>query len=443
VIAGEPDRGYGLAFKYTANDGVDRVAECLLKMLTARNIYELDESARGWVNPGTNLVFADTSGNVGYLDRSKVPVRPISNFWTPVPGWTGTYEWKRFVPFDELPRARNPKAGYLVTANNRIVGADYPYVLAIEYAPEWRARRVAKRLQALPKKATVDDVAAIQSDRISIPAQQYQSLLAKIKPLDVLSARALDILGRWDCSMDDDEAAPAIYAAFRHRLDSMVAEHVLDVATRQKETVHADVDLRVRLSSFLSVAILESARRNDTSLLPAGASWNAWVARALSAAVAELRKRLGADLNVWRWGELHQLESPHVLSEVFPELAPLLDPPRVPMGGDGDTPQQGHFAPDKPFKMTALQVARMVFDLSDWDNSGWVVPFGSSGHPGSPHYTDQMKPWSALKLVPMLYSWERINSQSKYCQTLEPFGVPAQTDHERRFVPNERMVPRG
>lgn len=420
VIAGDPAQGYGLAFKYTANAGVDRGAECFLKMLMAKDVYEFDESARDWVNPGNNLVFADTSGNIAYLDRSKVPVRSISNFWIPVPGWTGSHEWKGYVPFDKLPRARNPKAGHFVTANNRIVGDDYPYMLAVEYAPEWRARRVATRLQSLPKKATVEDVAAIQSDRVSIPAQQYQLLLAEIKPLDALSRCALEILARWDCSMDKDQVAPTIYAAFRHRLDWMVAGHILEYAAKaSSNTKEADVDLMVRLATFLSVPVLESARQNDTSLLPAGECWHEWMVRALSDATADLRQRLGPDPDAWHWGKVHQLESSHLLSEVFPELGRLLDPPKMPMGGDGDTPQQGHYAPDQPFKMTALQVARMVFDLSDWDNSGWVVPFGSSGHAGSSHYTDQMEPWSTLRLVPMLYSWERIKAQSTYYQTLE------------------------
>lgn len=425
IVAGDPAMGHGLAFKYTANTGPDRGADCFLKMLKATSVEEMDESARGWVNPGNNLVFADTSGNIAYLDRSKVPIRSIHNAWLPVPGWTGTHEWKGYVPFDELPRARNPEAGYLATANNRIVGNDYPHYLALEYAPEWRVRRVTARIRALRKKATVKDMASIQSDRTSIPAQQYQKLLAKVEPLDKPSARALGILARWDCSMDKDHVAPTIYAAFRNRLNWVVAGEVLKSGIRRaggrRSLTQRDArDVKLRLAAFLSVPIMESARRNDVSLLPKGRSWQSTLAAALSEAMAGLAETLGKNMDRWQWGNVHRLESPHMLSSAFPDLAPLLDPPLVSMGGDGDTPQQGYYVADRPFTMKALQVARMVFDLSDWDKSGWVVPQGSSGHPGSPHYIDQTGPWSNLQLIPMLYSWQRVIAEATHHQTLGP-----------------------
>jgi penicillin amidase len=65
-------------------------------------------------------------------------------------------------------------------------------------------------------------------------------------------------------------------------------------------------------------------------------------------------------------------------------------------------------------------VARYIFDLSDWDNSRWIVPLGSSGHPGSPHFADQAERWSNVEYIPMLYSWERIKSEGTKVQTLAP-----------------------
>jgi len=50
-----------------------------------------------------------------------------------VPGWTGEYEWDGFVPFEELARIRNPDTGYIVTANNRIVGEDYPHYINLSF----------------------------------------------------------------------------------------------------------------------------------------------------------------------------------------------------------------------------------------------------------------------------------------------------------------------
>ncbi len=110
----------------------------------------------------------------------------------------------------------------------------------------------------------------------------------------------------------------------------------------------------------------------------------------------------------------------HPLSATFPEAAPLLDPPSVPMGGDGDTVQAAAFIAAAGFGITVASVARYAFDLGDWDRSGWVVPLGVSGHPGSPHYADQVGPWSEVRLLPMRYGWDRIRAEARTHQALDP-----------------------
>jgi penicillin amidase len=49
-------------------------------------------------------------------------------------------------------------------------------------------------------------------------------------------------------------------------------------------------------------------------------------------------------------------------------------------------------------------VARYAFDVADWDRSGWVVPLGAAGDPGSSHAFDQQEAWRAGQLVSAPYS---------------------------------------
>jgi penicillin amidase len=88
------------------------------------------------------------------------------------------------------------------------------------------------------------------------------------------------------------------------------------------------------------------------------------------------------------------------------------------MGGDGDCVQAG--SAEGGLWILHSSVARYVFDLSDWDESGWIVPLGSSGHPESEHYADQLEDWAGARLQPMLYSWESIESGAESRQLLEP-----------------------
>ena len=114
--------------------------------MTAGSIADADEAMRDWVDPCNNYVFVDVYGDIRYLNRGKVPIRSMDNAWLPVPGWDGDHEWSGYIPFDQLARSTNPENGFIVTANNRIVNEDYPHYIALEYAPEYRARRIIERV---------------------------------------------------------------------------------------------------------------------------------------------------------------------------------------------------------------------------------------------------------------------------------------------------------
>ena len=178
------------------------------------------------MDPCNNYMFADSQGNIGYLNRGTVPLRSSQNAWLPVPGWTGENDWKEVIPFEELPRSINPSNGYIVTANNKIVGGEYPYYLALDYAPEYRAKRILERIKHLTS-ATVEDMLAIHAERTSIPASVYISHLKSIKPKNSLESKALEILNKWNLQMDPDSVGASIYSAFRLKLHGRLLSNIL------------------------------------------------------------------------------------------------------------------------------------------------------------------------------------------------------------------------
>lgn len=420
IIAGGPTTGYGIAFKYTATNAPampNKGFESVLPMLTSNTVDEVEESMRAWVDPGNNFLFADIHGDIGYVTRGKVPQRSTANAWLPVPGWTGEHEWTGHVPFEEMPRSRNPETGYIVTANNRITGNEYPHYLGLDHAPEYRARRIQRRLEPMTS-ATVQDMAAVHAERISMPAQVYKKILAEVDISDDMVAEARRRLLDWDSSMERDLVAPTVYSAFRLELLRAMARHHLGPLAEEilAGTNRAAMMFMLQISSRLAT----NANDGDTSLLPTGSDWAAVASNALTDGVAYLCQKLGDDMDTWQWSKLHFTRPQHTLSEAFPELASLLDPPSVPLGGDGDTPQSASYSMAEPFVMTGMSTARYVYDLSDWDNSAWVIPLGASGHPGSPHYADQAPIWGEVQLIPMLYTWDQIEAKAKIRQPLSP-----------------------
>ena len=417
VIAGYPDQGSGLAFKYTATERASTWPEILWRMLRGENSKELVDSMSGWVDPCNNLLFADIHGNMGYLCRGRIPIRSRVNGWLPVPGWMGEHEWEGDIPFDELPVSINPPEGYIATANNRPVGADYPHYIAIDFTPEFRVRLVTEGLKSL-HRPTAEDMEQVHAQRVSIPALAYLGVVKQIDPKDAAIKAAKHLLLDWNGEMNANQVQPTIYSAMR---DAMLKE-VLETNLTEKLAYDAWHPADRGLGSFsnrLKARLVAMIEQDDRSLLPEGDTWPTAVARALSKAVATLSERLGGDMGQWQWERVHQARPKHNLSAAYPELAELLDPPAVPSSGDGDTPLQGGYSPANPATVTSLSVARYSYDPSDWENSLWVVPLGSSGHPGSPHYADQSETWRQVKMIPMGYDWGRIEASCETKQTLE------------------------
>ena len=418
VIAGDPAEGTALAFKYTATEKGSSWPAILWQMLRARNAEELVESQRNWVDPVNNFLFGDVHGAFGYLCRGRIPIRSRSNGWLPAPGWTGEHEWDGDIPFEELPRSINPPEGYIATANNRPVGNDYPHYIAVDFTPEYRVKSVTKGLQSLDQP-TAADMAKVHAQRVSIPALAYLSALKKAEPADDLSARAQSLLLEWNGQMDANRVEPTIYSALRDALLQDVLTANLTPELADAAWHPADRGLG-SFSNRLKARLVTLMDADDTSLLAEGDTWASALSRALASAVATLSARLGSDTEDWRCEREHRARPQHTLSAAYPELARLLNPPEIPASGDGDTPLAGGYSPSAPATITTLSVARYAYDMADWNNSLWVVPLGSSGHPGSPHYHDQSETWRKVEMVAMEWDWEKITSACESHQTLLP-----------------------
>jgi len=425
VVIGEPRHGHAIACAYSAILGPNSTFDAFVPMLKARSADELAEAMRPWVEPVNNLVFADVDGRIGYRARGQVPVRSSANAWVPVPGWTGEHEWRGMIPFEEMPAIRDPDTGFIATANSRVAGADYPHYIGLDYVPDFRTRRLLARLDPL-EKATASDMAAIHADRVSLPARELLDAVARLRIGEAPGPHrddprwhaALVRLFAWDHVVDKEAVAPTIYEAFRERLARDLMTPILGpLAPEAFAPVQGG---GVAHMARVKARLAEMIRDDDRSLLPPETGWPAILAHALDGAVAELCEALGEDMDAWQWARLHRTRPRHPLVAAFPRLADGLDPPSVAVGGDGETVNAASFLPGAGYDVAVTSVARYVFDLGDWEASGWVVPCGASGHPGHPHWADQLPAWTECRLLPMRYEWARIRGAAKSSLTLTP-----------------------
>jgi len=140
-------------------------------------------------------------------------------------------------------------------------------------------------------------------------------------------------------------------------------------------------------------------------------------------AVDFLVQALGPDLERWRWGALHQAPWRHPVGAAAPMIDRLLNLSRgpYPVGGDEDTPNQTGVNVWRGYEASfALASFRQLHDVGEWDRSLFVLPPGQSGHPGSPHYDDQLQLWLRGEYAPLFFSREAVAGAVEQSAVLRP-----------------------
>ena len=409
VVAGDPASGAALALRSVQFAPTDLSFDCLPRTLRAGSVAELFEATRGWGLIDHNLVAGDTAGHIGHQIRALVPRRPRANGWFAVPGWTGEGEWHGTVPHEAMPMAIDPPGGTIVTANNRVVPDNHPDYLCTDCHPPYRAQRIAALIDRIGM-FRVEDAATVHADTLSPLAPLFQHRLRALpEPADPGAARVRQRLLDWDGHLAPGSEAPALYHALRRAMTAgLVRRSGLAEAA---QAPWGAVPPGVAPAGQLWWTLPRLLRDDDTALL-GGATWPEVIADALG----EVARAPAPGA----WGDVHQPRFVHALSPSVPDLAPVLDPPSRPVGGDGDCVMAVGVAPGGPPAAVYGALSRYVFDVGNWDNSRWSVFLGASGHPGSPHYADQHAAWSECRMVPMRYAWAGIAAAAESTQELRP-----------------------
>ena len=403
LIVGDPAKGWGLALRSMQFSEPDRSFDALLPMMRAGSVESLYEATREWGLIDHNLVAGDIAGKIGYRVRAKVPRRPSSNGWLPVPGWSGEHEWDGIVDWSRMPAAIDPPGGAIVTANNRVAenGEDY---LCTDAMPPHRARRVWRRLEALTSP-TVEDMAAIHRDIETTPGIELRDRLRGLAATGKAAAVRDLILG-WDGRMAAGSRGATAYNATRLALTKLVAVRSGLAAVAQ--TPYARVAPGLIPENQLWWTVLGLLRADDRSLL-GGASWDELLVEALIEA---------AKSPLSEWGAAHLPQLTHPLSALFPEQSAALDRVSAPVGGDNDTVFATGCSASVGARAVYGSLSRYVFDVGAWENCRWIVFHGVSGEPGDKWHMNQNAAWAAGEMIPMLYDWGNIAREASAHQRL-------------------------
>jgi penicillin G amidase len=393
--------------------------EGLVGVERARSFAEFREGFRRWPGPSLNMVYADSSGAIGWQLAGQAPVRKKGYGALPLSGADPSAGWEDgLVPFDAMPFGDGTSEGFVVSANARPAPAGSTPFLGEDWLDGYRMTRIAQSLEAR-RDWDISSTQRLQLDVVSLPWQEMRAAVLAAVAQGSDAEVALDLLRDWDGRVSSDSAAASVFELF---ISEMTRRTVAAKAPNS-----AEIALARGFTPLLSVTTFAMRRVSHlVGLLheqPEGwfvAGWKREMGEALSAAVRTLSQRYGASPAGWRWGSIRPLTLQHPISIRWP-LGRIFNLGPMPFAGDTNTISQGGVDPFNPTgNPGALAALRMVIDVGEWDRSRFALPGGQSGNPLSAHYDDQLRLWRAGKGVPIAWSEAAVRRARRDVLALAP-----------------------
>lgn len=387
VVTEEAEQKFAL--KWTALDPQNQEFEAFFALNRSKNWEDFQTALKKYGGATQNFVYADTGGNIGWYAAGKIPIRRKGEGDLPYDGASDEGDWTGYIPFAELPHLYNPAEGFIVTANQRIVGTGYKYQqISRDAAAPWRARRIYDLLSANPKM-TMNDVRDVQHDVFNIPLSNLAREIVKVSVVPEFK----QLLSGWDGRMTADSKA------------ALVANEIRNCAANKIAEDNPPVPSYIIRERILDWAVKEKTPR----WLPKGfAGYPDLINTCEKESLASLEKRYGADKEKWIWGNAFQSRFQHPLA-----IAPLIGAQFVikPVGidGSGQTPNVGSYVS-----------MRHIASPGNWDATRHVIPLGQSGNPQSPHWKDQFEAWRTGSPQIFPFSKEAVTKAATETVTLQP-----------------------
>lgn len=450
---------------------------------TARTIRQLNRATdwdefraacRGWLAPAQNVVYADRHGNIGFQHMGEVPIRAAGNDGSvPRRGDDPAGEWTGTIPWEEQPHAFNPPSSRIVTANDRLVGDDFPYFMSREWMNGYRGERIRELIDTIEDHAVGDQV-RIQTDVHSLPGMRMRGLLERLRPEPATEAGAdvLRHLLEWDGELRANDDHAAAWRLLQRALQDEAFGFLGELLPRFLGYSRTGINGFWSMFGRSTPRLLDSIEHDDRTILEAGArvaqrhsdgeegaptplagwaahqDWRALLAAALDRAggwwggdaddeerdgprslqrtAPGLAGRAASSLGdrveerLMRRRRYHRLRLQHPLG-IVPGLARVANRGPFAVPGDPDTVwQSSQFNnPNNEYSMVGPS-HRHVVDMADVDRSVAVLCGGQSGHPASPHYADQVALWRRGEVRPAPFTRPAIERISRWNQRFLP-----------------------
>ncbi|MCU7495919.1 MAG: penicillin acylase family protein [Ignavibacteria bacterium] len=379
-----------LSMRWTGSEFSDEFY-AIMAVNMSKNWGEFREAVGHYYVPGQNFVYADKAGNIGYICGARLPIRSSVSPSFVYDGSTDAYDWKGYVPYEQMPSLFNPPENYIASANNKTVSS-FSYHISNLWEPPSRIERITELLTG-KQKHSADDFKGYQTDFVSPYAREMTpyivSAFNSVKVKDRTLSSTLNLFKTWNFSLDEGSQVPAVFEVFFQFLLRNTFEDEMGRNLYNEYVFMANVPYR---------SIMKMLKENNSSWFDnvntkAVETRDDIIRRSLIDAIRYFESHFSSSIEDWQWGKLHKVTFKHLFHGKFGALDDIVDIGPYSVGGSGTSLFNTEYSFNDPYETILGPSMRYIFDFSRPDEFYLILTTGQSGNILSKHYKDMTEMW--------------------------------------------------
>ncbi|PWJ44540.1 penicillin acylase family protein [Sediminitomix flava] len=367
------------ALKWVAHEPSTEL-EAFYKVNKARNKAEFEEAVQKYSCPAQNFVFASNQGDIGIRVQGRFPLKWKEQGKFIMDGSLKEMEWNGYIPTQHNVEVFNPEKGYVSSANQYPVPADYPYYVFDPKYEYYRNRRINSLLESM-NDITVEDMEEMLNDNYNmIAAENLCFLLDEVRMLEMSKeeSAAFELLSAWDYNYHQDLLAPVYFEQWSHDLSEILWDELVE--TNLPTRLPTDIVTFNLLRNNPEFELIDVKTTTEKETV------NQLILKSFQSSVKKVKE--------WKeqkdhkdWADFRNTDLQHLFN---------LNPFNIPIKNGGN-----HHIVNATTNEHGPSW-RMVVELTkDGPHAKMVYPGGQSGNPGSPYYSSMVKNWEDCELYEM------------------------------------------
>lgn len=381
LVGAKLPENQALALRFVALEPNDTTLDAFLGFNYAKNWDDFKTAMRRYITPQQNFVYADDAGNIGYFAPGKIPIRNWDGRF-PASASSGA-NWSGYVAFEDLPSVLNPREGFIVTANNRVLPFGAAQTEFSTYTEGYRAQRIRELILENPKH-TVATMRAVQADNESLVSRELIPGLLALTPKSEAARRLQTEVRNWDNKANLDSTGATAFAFYYRELTRVLEDELGNKYFDEP--------------NFLIAAFTQGSPYCDDRRTPALETCTVVMQNALENGAAALEKQLGSIPAEWTWRKIHIAQFNATIGS-NPTIGFFVNR-RIASNGSRLTVNVGNYS-QEDFIQRAGPSFRSIMDFSNLNSSRFIHPMGQSGDPFSKMYDNLLPLWRDGLDIPM------------------------------------------